>query len=129
MFGLARNVCLQRLRAVRREAPGGPRAEGDELLRALPDVALDLDALVERREVQERVRSAIERLSAEHRSVVLLREVEDLSYEEIAAVLEIPTGTVRSRLHNARAALVESLAPLSRQRSEKRWNALTSSKA
>lgn len=119
MFGLARNVCRQRLRASQ-GASSHPEesADGDEALRDLPDGRLDLDALLERREVQDQVRSAIESLSPVHRSIVLLREVEELSYEEIAAVLDIATGTVRSRLHNARAALVESLAPLARTKKE-----------
>ena len=57
------------------------------------------------------MRAAIDGLGAEQRSVVLLREIEGLSYEEIASVLEIPVGTVRSRLYNARVALAERLLP------------------
>lgn len=52
---------------------------------------------------------AIGRLSTEHRDVVVLRELEQLSYEEIAAVLGVPRGTVESRLHRARAELRERL--------------------
>ncbi len=55
------------------------------------------------------VMEAIARLSAEHRDVVVLRELEQLSYEDIAAVLGIPRGTVESRLHRARSELRESL--------------------
>jgi RNA polymerase sigma-70 factor (ECF subfamily) len=55
------------------------------------------------REVREAFRSAMEDLDPEAREVLLLREVEDLGYEEMADVLGVPVGTVRSRLHRARA--------------------------
>lgn len=109
MFGIARNVCLRRRRAAREFSC---EAAGDETLSELPDAAVDPETALERREVQASVRRAIEELGPGHRDVVLLREIEGLSYEEIAAVLEVPIGTVRSRLHNARAALAERLAPL-----------------
>ena len=57
------------------------------------------------------VRRAIASLDAEHREVVMLREFEGLSYEEIAAALRIPVNTVRSRLFRARMALKELLDP------------------
>ena len=55
------------------------------------------------------VRDAVERLEHEFRSVVILRELEEFSYEEIAEILEIPIGTVRSRLHRARMLIREYL--------------------
>jgi len=55
------------------------------------------------------LQAALLRLSAEHREVLVLREFEQLSYEEIAEVLSVPRGTVESRLYRARAALRESL--------------------
>lgn len=55
------------------------------------------------------VQAALRRLSAEHRDVVVLREFEHLSYEQIAQVLDVPRGTVESRLHRARAELKELL--------------------
>ena len=53
--------------------------------------------------------AAIETLSAEHKEVIMLREYQGLSYEEIAQVLGVPRGTVESRLHRARAELREKL--------------------
>jgi RNA polymerase sigma-70 factor (ECF subfamily) len=108
MLGVARNLCLRRRRAAARSPLGRP-AEPDVLL-SLPDTAIDLEAGLTQRERTEIVRTAIEQLAAEPRAVLLLREIEGLSYEEIASVLAIPLGTVRSRLHNARAALAERLA-------------------
>ena len=57
-----------------------------------------------------RVRSAIQKLSAEFREVIILREYEELSYQEMADVLECPTGTVMSRLARARAKLKRLLS-------------------
>jgi RNA polymerase sigma-70 factor, ECF subfamily len=108
MLGVARNLCLRRRRAAVRHSLG--HTTDPDTLRSLPDTAIDLETALTRRERTERVRTAIEGLTAEPRSVLLLREIEGLSYEEIASVLAIPLGTVRSRLHNARAALAERLA-------------------
>jgi len=55
----------------------------------------------ERSEAIEQVRSAIQELSADHRSVITLRYIEGMSYEEIAEVLDCPIGTVKSRIHYA----------------------------
>jgi RNA polymerase sigma-70 factor (ECF subfamily) len=117
MFGLARNVCRQRRRALRRASsdPTG-RVESTDSLRDLPDGSVDLDGALARREIREAVGLAIESLSPEQRSAVLLRDIEGLSYEEIAEVLAIPLGTVRSRLHNARLALAGRLFRLDRNR-------------
>lgn len=67
---------------------------------------------VERAEQQERhkkVHEAIASLGEEHRKVVVLREIDGCSYETIAQVLDLPVGTVRSRLHRARVQLKEQL--------------------
>lgn len=61
-------------------------------------------------EVVTQVRQALARLDAEHREVVLLREYQQLSYAEIAEVLKIPVGTVRSRLFRAKLALRDLLS-------------------
>jgi RNA polymerase sigma-70 factor (ECF subfamily) len=58
------------------------------------------------------VRRAIEQLDAEHRDILLLREFEQLTYDEIAALLRLPVNTVRSRLFRARTALKAFLLPL-----------------
>ena len=55
------------------------------------------------------VRDAVDRLDDEFRSVIVLRELEEFSYEEIAEILDIPIGTVRSRLHRARMMIREHL--------------------
>lgn len=70
---------------------------------------------------QKQVRTAIQQLPVEFREIIILREYEDLSYQEIAAVLECPLGTVMSRLARARSKLrdllsVELLTPRSVER-------------
>lgn len=67
---------------------------------------------LERQESCERVRAAIASLSEDHRAVIVLRELEGYAYEEIATILDIPIGTVRSRLHRARWELHERLKAL-----------------
>jgi len=66
----------------------------------------------ERLEQQERagqVQAALARLSQEHRSILVLREIDGRSYEELAEILELPVGTIRSRLHRARLQLKDEL--------------------
>jgi RNA polymerase sigma-70 factor (ECF subfamily) len=63
-------------------------------------------------EIAERVSAAIRELTPDHRAVILLREVEGLSYEEISHVLQCPKGTVMSRLHYARRELQARLQGL-----------------
>jgi RNA polymerase sigma-70 factor, ECF subfamily len=115
MFGVARNVCLRHRRNQVTPCP----SVGDNILRKLPDPHMDPLAGLAQREVQARVQSAIAGLSPTQRIVLLLREIEGLSYQEIATTLDLPIGTVRSRLHNARAALAECLAPLAPEAGEK----------
>ncbi len=64
---------------------------------------------LERTERVGQIREAIAALGDEHRSVLVLREIEGCCYETIADILQIPVGTVRSRLHRARAELREQL--------------------
>jgi RNA polymerase sigma-70 factor, ECF subfamily len=67
------------------------------------------DALLEAAELETLMQEAIATLDEEHRLLVVLRDIEDLSYEEIAEITGLPEGTVKSRLHRARVALKEHL--------------------
>lgn len=75
------------------------------------DPRADPAADAARRELQERLWKALGGLTEPHREIVVLRDYQDLSYREIAAVLDIPLGTVMSRLHAARSHLRRILAP------------------
>ena len=74
-----------------------------------PATTDDARSLHEGNETVERVRAAIAALPPKHRAVLALRELEGLSYEEIAAATGVPTGTVMSRLFHARKLLAEKL--------------------
>lgn len=64
---------------------------------------------LERAEQERRVQDALNRLSPEHRAVLVLKEMEGQKYETIAEILQVPVGTIRSRLHRARIELREIL--------------------
>lgn len=71
--------------------------------------------LVEEKEFHSQVRQALYQLTYEHRTVLVLREIQGYSYEEIGEILECSIGTVRSRLNRARKAMKEKLENLSKQ--------------
>ncbi len=91
--------------------PGGRDVLSRTALRALTDP--DGDAL--RPLVQQELAAALEELPEDHRTVVVLADIEELSYKEIAEVLGCPIGTVMSRLHRARRALREKLVAAAEQ--------------
>lgn len=64
---------------------------------------------LERQERASQVQAGLARISEEHRAILVLREIDDRSYEEIAEILGLPVGTIRSRLHRARLHLREQL--------------------
>jgi RNA polymerase sigma-70 factor (ECF subfamily) len=66
-------------------------------------------AALERVEQERRIQDALNRLSPEHRAVLVLKEMEGQKYETIAEILQVPVGTIRSRLHRARMELREIL--------------------
>lgn len=109
LYSLARNVCRNQLRRYRRLGCGRAAAEPESVLAGLADQRPGPLARCERSEAAERVARAVDELPEPFRSALLLREWEEMSYAEIAAVLGVPVGTVRSRLHKARARLALQL--------------------
>ncbi|MGE5321194.1 MAG: RNA polymerase sigma factor RpoE [Hyphomicrobiaceae bacterium] len=73
------------------------------------------------KQIGETVNSAMEALPEELRTAIMLREIEGLSYEEIATIMDCPIGTVRSRIFRAREAVAEKLRPLLDTSPDKRW--------
>ena len=108
LFGIARHVVLGRLSF--REVTGVD-ADSDERLGAAIDEPTVLDSLT-RAETVAAVRGAIASLPPLYREVLVLCELQELSYADAAGIVECPVGTVRSRLHRARALLVSKLAAL-----------------
>jgi RNA polymerase sigma-70 factor (ECF subfamily) len=72
------------------------------------------DAVLEGLQLERMVQDGIAALDEEHRELIVLRDVEDMSYEEISAVTGLADGTVKSRLHRARLALKDYMAKLLR---------------
>ena len=112
MFTILRNIWLNEVRQ-RRRAPESVDLEGDERISDLVDEGAESphDVYVGNLERQH-VRQAIQQLPEEARDIILLREWEDLSYQEIATVLDCPVGTVMSRLARARSKLRDLLSSL-----------------
>lgn len=79
------------------------------------------EAVLATKEIAATVNGAIEALSEDLRQAITLREIEGLSYEEIAEVMDCPIGTVRSRIFRAREAIAERLRPLLGTREGERW--------
>jgi RNA polymerase sigma-70 factor (ECF subfamily) len=79
------------------------------------------EALLASKEIAATVNAAIDALSDELRQAITLREIEGLSYEEIADVMNCPIGTVRSRIFRAREAIASRLRPLLGTRAGERW--------
>jgi RNA polymerase sigma-70 factor (ECF subfamily) len=79
------------------------------------------DAMLLSRQVGEAVNRAIEKLPEDLRTAIVLRELEGLSYEEIAEAMNCPIGTVRSRIFRAREAIAGELRPLLGTAKDKRW--------
>jgi RNA polymerase sigma-70 factor (ECF subfamily) len=101
LFGIANNECRRDNRRLRIE----PTLL--EIDFAAPSVGESEDALVAR----EALRQAISKLTQEHREVVILHELDGLTYDEVAVILEIPVGTVKSRLHHAFLNLRRTMFP------------------
>ena len=81
----------------------------------IPDKGAPPDARVQSRETGEAVHQALQKLSPELREAVILRDLQDLDYREIAAVLRVPEGTVKSRINRGRAELARVLQRTYRQ--------------
>ncbi len=106
IYKVAANVCRDELRKQRRRKTVSleniQAAQGEI---AIADNSQSPEEFVERRDLQVRVQRYIDQLNEEQRLILLLREMQELSYEEIAEVLECSLGTVKSRLSRARSAL------------------------
>jgi RNA polymerase sigma-70 factor, ECF subfamily len=93
----------------------GPRVEHDITDGETPESVLAT------RQIADTVNQAIEALSEDLRQAITLREIEGLSYEEIAELMNCPIGTVRSRIFRARESIAQKLRPLLDTRQGQRW--------
>lgn len=110
LFGVARKLLLKQEEAQRRTASLVDPGDDDDGELDLPDDSAEPLARMLSDERAEEVRQALALLPPHYRDVVILYELHDLSYLEIASICQIDLGTVRSRLSRARSALAKRLA-------------------
>ncbi len=106
---ILRNLCLNTLDKRRRRPENPGPLDGSEVMQFIPSKTEKPDAAVARHDQADQIQSALEKLPPDHKEIIFLRHYEDLSYEEIAGMLDVPTGTVMSRLFNARKKLAKIL--------------------
>ncbi|GIK17052.1 MAG: RNA polymerase sigma-H factor [Planctomycetota bacterium] len=123
LFRIAVNLSISHRRKARHRAAwsldgasGNDDASGSPGVRLADHAGEPPDERASIAEQRERLGQALRRLDEEHRTVIVLRDIEGLSYTDIAEVLDVPVGTVRSRLHRARLELSEVMRPLEAQR-------------
>ena len=125
LYRIGVNTAKNYLVATGRRTPtatevGADEAEGFEGGELLRDINTP-ESLLLSKEIGATVNAAIDALPEELRSAIQLRELEGMSYEEIAKLMDCPIGTVRSRIFRAREAIAERLKPLLDQAKDKRW--------
>jgi RNA polymerase sigma-70 factor, ECF subfamily len=81
----------------------------DSSQKAIPDYSTNPETLLASKQIQKIVQDAIDDLDPDHKEIVILRDIEGFSYDEIAQMLNLPEGTTKSRLHRARMVVKEKL--------------------
>ena len=125
LYRIGINTAKNYLMAMGRRAPTSTEVEADEAEgfeegEQLRDINTPESVLLSN-EIAETVNSTIEKLPEELRTAIQMREIEGMSYEDIAKAMNCPIGTVRSRIFRAREAIAEQLRPLLGTRKDKRW--------
>jgi len=125
LYRIGINTAKNYLMAMGRRAPTSTEveaeeAEGFEEGEQLRDINTPESVLLSN-EIAETVNRTIEALPEELRKAIQMREIEGMSYEDIAQAMDCPIGTVRSRIFRAREAIAEQLRPLLGTRKDKRW--------
>ena len=107
LFRIARNTAISKMRR-KKPTVSLDSTQSDQRL-DFPDDGPAVSDEMERRERQTGLMRAMDMLSSEHREILILREMEEQNYDTISEILDLPVGTVRSRLHRARSQLKELL--------------------
>jgi RNA polymerase sigma-70 factor (ECF subfamily) len=113
LYRIATNVSLSKLRKrdkLRTVSLDQPVTEAGDLTLEIPDVKYGPEKLMKQRELRAAIQKSVEELPADYRSVVVLRDLEGLSNEEVSKVLRLSVAAVKSRLHRGRLVLREKLA-------------------
>lgn len=114
-FQILRNQCRDMLRS--RKTKFSVEALDERLEQRPADTDRGPERMLQRSTAKETLWNALERIGPEHREILVLKELEGFRYAEIAQILEIPEGTVGSRLYHARNALKKALLELDPERS------------
>jgi len=116
MYRIATNVCLDELRKRKRrvltlslDEPLATR-DGDEVEKEIADTAPTADIIYEQKELSQYIQQVLGEMKPDHKVTIVLRDIMDLTYEEIAQVLDCSIGTVKSRLSRARDSLRKKLS-------------------
>ncbi|HMW55457.1 MAG TPA: RNA polymerase sigma factor RpoE [Accumulibacter sp.] len=125
LYRIAINAAKNHLVAQGRRAPtstefDAEEAEGFEDATQLQDINTP-ESLLQSKQTGATINAAMDALPEELRHAILLREIDGLSYEEIAEAMSCPIGTVRSRIFRAREAVAEKLRPLLDTSQDRRW--------
>ena len=107
LYRLTSNACVDLLRKENRHQ--GPSLDDEAVGAEVPDPAPTPEKAVEQKELRGQIEAGLRSLSPEHREVLILREIQQLSYDEIADVLSLDLGTVKSRINRGRRQLREFL--------------------
>ena len=114
LYRITMNVCLDDLRRRKHQLLSLVTEESEDASpeeREIPDEADEPGAKAEQRERQVIVQQAIGQLPDDYRAIIIMYDIRGLSYQEICEALDIPLGTVKSRLNRARHALREEMEP------------------
>ena len=112
LYRITYNICLDQMRRKKRanEVPLTYEDEdGNEAELPIPDESASPDREYEQAELRELINKGLDSLSPEHRQILIMREISDMSYTDIAEALSIEEGTVKSRISRARRSLAEFL--------------------
>ncbi len=107
LYRIGYNVAITRIR--RRKTTVSIEGKEETGRLDFPDSGPNPTDRIEKQELALQLNQAMGRLSDEHRAILVLREMDELDYDAISEILDLPIGTVRSRLHRARAQLREQL--------------------
>ena len=103
LYRLASNACVDLLRKEGRHQ--GPSLDDEAVSAEVPDTRPTPEAAAEQKELRAQIEAGLRTLSPEHREVLILREIQQLSYDEIADALSLDLGTVKSRISRGRRQL------------------------
>ena len=113
LYRMAANLCIDFLRKKKRQGGGQlislDEEEEDRRPRELPDLRYEPQSALEKKEMRQKVQDGLQRLPHEQRLILVMRDVEGFSYQEISDALKIELGTVKSRIYRARAHLARLL--------------------